>query len=248
MGQLIEIQTTGGVISAYRADPEGAPRGGIVLIHEIWGLVEHIADVADRFAAEGYLVVAPDILSSVGVSPEVGAALAAAMSDPDPQVRADAQPLFREKYSASQAPDYASWAIDVLQQVTDYVDAQFDGEGDIAAVGFCFGGTYAWALATADTRIRLVVPFYGIPPEQTGFADIRGSVLAFFGETDERVTSTLPSTSAALEAAGVDFTSVVYPGVGHAFFNDTNPITYDSDAANDAWAQTLIALGKAIPA
>ncbi|PVZ93656.1 dienelactone hydrolase family protein [Amnibacterium flavum] len=247
MGQHIEIDTTGGTINAYRADPEGAPLGGIVLIHELWGLVEHIADVADRFAAEGYLVVAPDLLSNIGITPEVGAELAALRSHPDPKVRADAQPAFREKLSAAHSPDYAQWAISVLQQVTDYVSAQFDEEGDLATVGFCFGGTYAWALGAADARIRLAVPFYGIPPEHSSFADIQGSVLAFFGETDERVTSTLPATSAALAETDVDFTSVVYPGVGHAFFNDTNPATYDADAANDAWAQTLIALGRAIP-
>ena len=68
MAHLIELPSA----PAYVAVPVGVPRGGLVLIHEIWGLVEHITDVADRFAAEGYLVVAPDILSNAGVSPEVG--------------------------------------------------------------------------------------------------------------------------------------------------------------------------------
>ena len=69
MAPLIELENS---LSAYRADPVGEPKGAIVLIHEIWGLVDHITDVADRFAAEGYLVIAPDILSRSGVSPEVG--------------------------------------------------------------------------------------------------------------------------------------------------------------------------------
>ena len=56
-------------VRAYRAEPAGTPRGGIILIHEIWGLVPHITDVADRFAAEGYVVLAPDLLSDIGVTP-----------------------------------------------------------------------------------------------------------------------------------------------------------------------------------
>ncbi|WP_251857895.1 dienelactone hydrolase family protein [Herbiconiux sp. L3-i23] len=247
MGQHIEIDTTGGRIAAYRADPAGIPRGGIVLISEIWGLVEHIADVADRFAAEGYLVVAPDILSNAGVTPEIGAELTAALSSDDDAVRAEAQPRLRDAFSATSSPEYAEWAVDVLQQVADYLNAQFDDEGDLAVVGFCFGGTYAWALASRDSRIRLAVPFYGIAPTHANLADIHAPVLAFYGEGDERVTSTVPELAASLASTGVDFTSVVYPGVGHAFFNDTNSFTYDADAANDAWAKTLIALGEKLP-
>lgn len=247
MGTSLQIETTGGTIDAYRADPVGTPKGAVLVISEIWGLVEHIADVADRFAAEGYLAVAPDILSSVGVTPELGAELTAAMSSPDPAVRAEVQPVLREKFTATAAPEYAAWAVEVLQQVTDYVDAQFDGEADIAVVGFCFGGTYAWELAAADTRIRLVVPFYGVAPARATLADVAAPVLAFYGETDERVTGTLPQLTETLAGLGTDFTSVVYPGVGHAFFNDTNPLTYDADSANDAWAKVLIALADRLP-
>ena len=69
-------------VSAYRAVPAGAPRGGIILIHEIWGLVPHITGVADRLASEGYLVLAPDLLSGIGVTPELGAELHAARLRP----------------------------------------------------------------------------------------------------------------------------------------------------------------------
>ena len=66
------IEIPGSEITAYRSDPPGEARGALILIHEIWGLVDHIRNVADRFAAEGYLVIAPDILSGAGVSPQVG--------------------------------------------------------------------------------------------------------------------------------------------------------------------------------
>src|ERR1700712_3866201 len=83
-------------ISACRAEAVGELRGALVVIHEIWGLVDHIKDVADRYAAEGYLVIAPDILSHGGVTPEVGLQLASLMSGTDEE-RAVAQPLLRER-------------------------------------------------------------------------------------------------------------------------------------------------------
>src|SRR5882757_92240 len=82
-------------LSAYRAEPVGELRGALVLIHEIWGLVDHIKDIADRYAAEGYLVIAPDILSRGGVTPEVGSELSRLMAGTEEE-RTKAQPLMRE--------------------------------------------------------------------------------------------------------------------------------------------------------
>src|SRR3954447_24524657 len=189
MGHLVELETTGGTIPVYRADPQGVPRGGVIVIHEIWGLVDHIRDIADRFAAEGYLAVAPDILSSAGLPPEVGAELHALISGGDEKARSEAQPRLREKLGATRSPAYAEWAVTVLTQVVDYVAAQHGGEEPISVVGFCFGGSYAWAVAAEDTRIRAVVPFYGEAPAFATLGDIRGKVLAFYGEKDERITS-----------------------------------------------------------
>ena len=69
--------------------------------------------------------------------------------------------------------------------------------------------------------------------------NISGPVLAFYGDQDSRLMESLPQVTEAMAAAGVDFTAQVYPGVGHAFFNDTNPVTYDAAAAADAWTRTL---------
>ena len=243
-GRRIEIETTGGRIHAYRADPDGGvPLGGLVLIHEIWGLVPHICDVADRLAAEGYLVVAPDILSNAGVTPDVGADLAARRSDPDPAVRHEAQPMLREALSATRSPEYAEWAVGVLTQVVDYLDAQGGVDGRIGAVGFCFGGSYVWALAAEDTRLKAAIPFYGAAPSTATLADITAPVLGIYGADDERIVAGLAELTEALSEADVEFIPVVYSGVGHAFFNDTNAIAYSADAADDAWATTLAFLG-----
>lgn len=239
MGHLLQLETTGGTIDVYRADPAGEPEGGVLVISEVWGLVAHIKDVADRFAAEGYVAVAPDILSNAGVPPEVGQELQSLIFGADDEARAEAQPRMREALSVANAPEYAEWAVDVLTQVVDYLAAQ-GGVGErISAVGFCFGGSYAYAVAADDTRVRAVVPFYGSVPPYATLGDIQGRVLAFFGEKDQRITGTLPQLEAAMRDAGVDFTPVVYPGVGHAFFNDTNPVTFDADTADDAWRRTL---------
>jgi carboxymethylenebutenolidase len=236
---MVELETTGGTIPAYRADPAGEPRGGVLVIHEIWGLADHIKDVADRFAAEGYLAVAPDILSNAGVPPELGAELQRLMQSPDERERTEAQPRMREALSVSRSPDYAEWAVMVLTQVVDYLAVQHGVDDRIAVVGFCFGGTYTYAVAAEDTRVRAAVPFYGAAPEFATLADIRARVLAFYGERDERITSGLPALRDAMADAGVDFTPLVYPGTAHAFFNDTSPSRYDGDAAADAWRRTL---------
>ncbi len=106
-------------VSVYRAAPEEATRGGVILIHEIWGLVPHITDVADRFAAEGYVVLAPDLLSDVGLTPALGQELQALVSDPDESRRVAAQPRIREATTPLRSPEFAAAAIARLRTVVD---------------------------------------------------------------------------------------------------------------------------------
>jgi carboxymethylenebutenolidase len=237
---MIEIPSTSDVpLAAYLAEPTGELKGGLVLIHEIWGLVGHITDVADRFAAEGYLVVAPDILGPTGVSAEVGDELQRLLFHSDEKTRTEAQPRLRETLAPTNAPEYAEWAVAQLRAAVDYLEEQPDIEGAIAVTGFCFGGGYSFALAAADPRVRAAVPFYGYPPESTSVAAIDCPVLAFYGQDDERLMSSLPALTATMADAAVPFVAEVYEGSGHAFFNDSNSITYNPDAAADAWARTL---------
>jgi len=233
---LIQINDN---LTAYRSDPTGPIKGGLILIHEIWGLVDHIRDVADRFAAEGYLVIAPDLLSGIGIVPEVGLELQSLVFSADEATRTAAQPLLRDRLVPARAPEFAAWAVDALTKTVDYLSTQPGVAGRVGVSGFCFGGGYAFALAAADTRVRAAVPFYGHAPAGTGVQDIACPVLAFYGDQDASLMATLPEVTAALTGGGVDFMAKVYPGVGHAFFNDTNSMTYDANAATDAWTQTL---------
>src|ERR1700761_933367 len=125
-GQMISIPSglDGGPLSAYRAEPVGELRGALVVIHEIWGLVDHIKNVADRYAAEGYLVIAPDILSHGGVTPEVGEELNRLMFQATDEERPTPQPLMRERMAPVNAPEYAAWAVGALKSVVDYLEAQ----------------------------------------------------------------------------------------------------------------------------
>lgn len=224
-------------LSAYVARPDGEPRGGLVLIHEIWGLTAHIRDVADRFAGEGYVVIAPDILSHAGVAPALGEELFALMNSQDEEARTAGQPRMREALSAAHAPEYAEWATAALRAAVDWLDAQPGVDGRIGTVGYCFGGTYAFLLASADDRVRAVVPFYGTAPDAERMRSIAAPVLALYGGQDAALMDALPTVRQSMTAAGVEFTPVVYDGAAHAFFNDTGA-RYDAEAAADAWERT----------
>lgn len=240
------IDVPGSEITAYRADPPGEPRGALIVIHEIWGLVDHVKGVADRFAAEGYLALAPDILSGIGVPPQVGQELHDLVKSADEASRTAAQPLLREKLAPTRSPEYGAWAIAQLKKVVDYLEAQPGIDGRVAVTGFCFGGSYSFALAAADPRMRAAVPFYGSPPASADVTAIASPILAFYGDQDENLMASLPEVTKAMASAGVDFESKVYAGARHAFFNDTNKLTYDPSAAADSWQRALAFLHEAL--
>lgn len=224
---------------AYVARPSGNPRGALVLIHEVWGLVEHITGIADRFAAEGYLVIAPDLMSSIGIEAQVGLELNAIMKSTDEKVRSEGQPRLRAAFAGMNAPEFGAWALAALIECVDYLVALPGVRDRVAVTGFCFGGSYSFALAAADARIRSCVPFYGAPPELSTVSNIAGPVLAFYGETDAALINSLPEVTGSMRDAEIDFTAKVYENAGHAFFNDTNELMYRADAAADSWTRTL---------
>ena len=230
-------------LTAYRAEPPGEVRGGIVVIQEIWGLADHIKDVADRFAEQGYLAIAPDLLGYVGLTPDVGAELQQLMSA-DEATRTAAQPRMREAMGGARSPEFAAWAVPALRAVVDLLLEQDEVDGSVGVVGFCFGGSYSFALALDEPRLRAAIAFYGSFPETGDPAAIACPVLAFYGEEDHGITDGVPELEQRLADAGVDFTARVYHRVGHAFFNDTSPSRYNAEAAGDAWQRSLDFLGR----
>jgi carboxymethylenebutenolidase len=247
MGNMMALGNAEMSVQAYVSEPAGTPKGGLVVVHEVWGLVRHTKDVADRFAAEGYVAVAPDLLSGAGGVPDLSGELQEAAFDP--QQRSNAQPRLRKHMAPMRSPEYAKHAVAALRVCFDHLEGVPGLAGRVAATGFCLGGTYTFSLAVAEPRLRAAVPFYGHAEfKDAELRAINCPVLAFYGEQDSALMEELPGLKHRMAAAGLDFEAVVYPGTGHAFFNDTNRYTYNAEAAEDSWRRTLAFLERSLSA
>jgi carboxymethylenebutenolidase len=221
----VQIALGDGELSGYLARPDEAGSfPAIVIIHENRGLVEHTKDCARRLAAEGYVVLAPDLLSRQGGTsafPDPNDAIAAlGQSDPERNAR-----------------DLVA-ALDWLSNQPDV-----DG-GRLAVTGWCLGGGYTWRVATlAGARIRAAVPWYG-PNPPSGVENIAAPVFAIYGELDERINAGIDNITQQMSAAGKQFEKKIYPNAPHAFNNDTNAERYNAEQAPIAWADMLAFFDK----
>jgi len=229
MGELVEFPSNGHDAGGYLAVPASGSGPGVIVIQEWWGLVDHITDLCDRFAAEGFTALAPDLYHGTKV----------ANTEPD-----EAGKLLMT-LNLEQAARDMSGAVDFLRQQASVTTEQ------VGVVGFCMGGGLALMLATQrPDAIGACVPFYGIIPWEHANPDwsqLDGPVLGHFAENDGMFT---PEAAAALEAQlqalGKDVEFLVHPGVDHAFFNDTRPEVYDQATAERTWALTLPFLRDAL--
>jgi carboxymethylenebutenolidase len=202
---------------AYVARPNNdAIHPGILVIHENRGLVEHIKDVTRRYAAEGFIALAVDLVSRNGGSTEDTAANTGFLG-------------------SSSTTDLVA----DLQAYVAYLQG-LDGvlPGGIGVTGFCFGGGYTWEITVASDQVIAAAPYYGPCRVIDELSSVDAAVFAVYAENDGRVTGDAEAVTAALEASGQPFEVMIYPGVDHAFFNDTGG-RYDEDAATDAWERTL---------
>ena len=241
----ITIETGRGTCTAHLALPQGEGKyPGLILIEEIWGVDAHMKNVAQRFAQQGFIVLAPELLPDE--------TLAVVLKDPNlkidlftPEKREALQPVLRDAMAPMSQPEFAEATIEKLRACVDYLVAHAQGNGKVGSIGFCFGGTYSLQLAIQDPRLDACVVFYGQAPEPLDqVASVACPVLDFAGEKDERVMAKIHDLQAAMKEHDHDFELVVYPGVGHAFFNDTNPRTYNEKVATDAWDKSLAFLHK----
>jgi carboxymethylenebutenolidase len=215
MGEMVGFASNGSTAEGYLAAPDG--RGpGLVVVQEWWGLVPHIKDVADRFAAEGFVALAPDLFHGE------------ATFEPD-----EASKLLMDLDLERAGRDLGG-SVDFLLG-HEQVEPK-----KIGAVGFCAGGAIALMLATLKP-VDAAVTFYGGPIKaKPNYANLRGPVLGHFG-TDDHGAS--PEYANALfeeiRSHGVDATLYFYEGAGHAFFNDNRPSAHHPEHADVAWARTL---------
>jgi carboxymethylenebutenolidase len=218
MGEMIEFPSNGSNAVGYLSVPEAGNGPGIIVIQEWWGLVDHIRQVCDRFAAAGYVALAPDLYHGVTIAEpdEAGKAMMALKMD-------------------GAARDM-SGAVDELLR-------RSSGE-HIGVIGFCMGGGLALVLATQrPDAVAAVVPCYGVipwPDAQPDYAAMSAAVLGHYAGNDDFFTpEAAQALGAQLRELGKDVEIIVYPDTDHAFFNDTRPEVYDDAAATALWDRSL---------
>lgn len=218
LSEMIEFPAGDESGRGFLALPEGAgPFAGTIVVQEWWGLDEHIKDVAQRFAREGFAALAPDLYHG------------RVTKEPD-----EAQKLMMSLNMGNAGTELAAGA--------DYLSSRAEVAGrGIGATGFCMGGGLALTLACDSPHIRAAAPFYGGNPSPIDrVANLRGPVLAIYAENDGWVTAEVrDQLRSALSEHGIQHEVRVYPGTDHAFFNDTRPEVYNREAASGAWERVL---------
>ena len=265
------ILKTGG-FTGYLARPDQAqePIPALLVVQEAWGVDAHIEDVTRRFAAAGYVALAPDLYAQAGRRPDALsrerlAELVAFVNQAggavilDPQARAQAlgargepeRTRLAESLDAmlavAQGGPRRDESVATLKAAADYLrhERQETSGQKIGAIGFCMGGGLAALLACRDPELGAAVIFYGGPPPAAEIAAIRCPVLGLYGGKDQRITGQLPALIEAMATAGKTFQHQLYPEAGHAFFNDGRP-TYVVTAARDAFVRALAFLRDAL--
>lgn len=201
-----------GRATGHLVRPERPPRAGVVVIQEWWGLVPHIDDIAGRFAREGYLALAPDLYHGKRT------------------VDAEEAQHLMEGLDWDRALRELTGAVAFLRE---------QGCSRVGVVGFCMGGALS-VLAAAHSGVDAAVSFYGFPPDAASVGKACPPTQIFFG-TEERFFDVASAQAwAKAQAARGQATAVtIFPGAGHAFFNDTREEVYRPDASREAWARTL---------
>ena len=219
----VGFPSNGTEISGYLARPETGAAGPAVLIcHENRGLTPHIQDVARRFAKAGYAALALDLLSREG-----GTASLDTDAVSGTLTRAGAQ---------RHVADFVA-AFNYLQS-QDFVDPE-----RIAMNGYCFGGGITWQAATELPGLKATAAFYGPAPDLDRVPAIKAAAFGAYAELDQRITGAMPALNDALAANNVRHQLTVYPGVDHAFHNDTGE-RYNEAQATAAWNDTLAWFGQ----
>ncbi len=225
-GEYVDIKLPGGgtPIRTWIVYPERKDKAGVViLIHEIYGLSDWFRGVADQLAKEGFIAVAPDLISGLG--PNGGGTDSAASRD-------DVVKLVRQLTPAM--------AISRLDAVRDYALKLPAANGKSATIGFCWGGGQSFAYAVHQPSLAAAVVYYGTPPETADLPRIKAPVAGFYGGDDARIATTVAPTQAEMKKLGKTYDPHVYDGAGHGFLRaqeDRNGANLK--ATQDAWPRTV---------
>jgi carboxymethylenebutenolidase len=219
----VKFAANGGTATGYLAEPDGDNAPGIVVLQEWWGVDEYMREICDRFAAEGYVALAPDLFHGETTD------------QPD------------EAQQKMMALNIAE-AEKEMRGAVDFVAEHPKCNGQIGAVGFCLGGGLAIWAATANDKVGAAVTYYYVMPHgKPDFEKLAGTpVMGHFGTADDYISrDDAEALATEMSDAGADVQFHYYEGAGHAFAGEHNRIgTHDPEHAKAAWDRTLEFFGK----
>jgi carboxymethylenebutenolidase len=216
--EILKFETANGDTTAVITRPDIEAESAVILIHEWWGITDHVRDLAGRYAKEGYLCVAPDLFRG--------------------KVTANAEEASKLMHDLS-----IEDGIDTITSVIAEIEHDFAVD-QVGITGHCMGGTFALRAACEIEELAAAAPFYGDIPEEDVLKNLTVPTLFIAGSRDGWIT---PEKVAGLKEAAqkhdLPLETVSYDA-DHAFFNDTRPEVYDAKAAIDAWRRVLAHFGK----
>jgi carboxymethylenebutenolidase len=217
VAEFITYPSAAGEMKAFLARPAKKKKyPAVIVVHEIFGLNKHIRDVAQRFAQEGFLAIAPDALSFQGGTPDDNSKAAS---------------MIRELNGEATTKNYLA--------AVKYLKTHPLSTGKVGCTGFCWGGAMTNQVAVNEPELDAAVPYYGRTPASEDVPKIKAPILAHFAGDDARINEGIPAFEEALKNAGKEYKIFIYEGAKHAFNNDTNPERYDAEAAKLAWERTI---------
>jgi len=216
---MVKFPANGGTADGYVATPAAGKGPGVIVIQEWWGLTDQVKGVADMFAREGFVVLAPDFYHGKG----------AKIGEPD-----KAQKLMMEFFQANTATKDAKGAAEYLARHPAVTSTK------VGVIGFCMGGFLALLVGSvAPDKVAAVVDCYGVGQRMPDLKPLRDiPVLGIFGGKDHSAAEFATLEKVAKEN-GVPFTKYTYPEADHAFLNEQRKDAYRSDDAKDAWTKIL---------
>ncbi|MCS6873127.1 MAG: dienelactone hydrolase family protein [Pyrinomonadaceae bacterium] len=211
--ETFEFDTANGKTTAYVALPDVETDKALILIHEWWGLNDHIKDVANRYAEEGFIVIAPDLFrGKVTADPTEASKLMHGLAIED--------------------------GLDTIKNAIQSAKAKYNVKS-FGITGFCMGGTFALRAACELEDLRASAPFYGDIPEEEVLKKLKIPTMFISGKRDQWITPEKVSVMEQIASKhNLPLESIKYDA-DHAFFNNTRPEVYDEASARDAWEKVL---------
>jgi len=223
-GEWVDLKLAdGGKLVTWVVYPEKKEKAGaVIVIHEIFGLTDWVRGVADQLAKDGFIALAPDLLSGKGPS---GGGTESLGDDVTKVIR-------------TLTPETVKTRLDVVR---DYAVKIAAANGKVGTVGYCWGGSTSFAYAVAQPKLNAAVVYYGTSPSDAAdYAKIGAPVLGLYGGDDARVNATIPTAEAEMKKLGKRYSVQIYDGAGHGFLRQqTGRDGANMKASEKAWAATL---------